>query len=126
MKPLSWAREVAKPWRSEEMTTSSLATKLEEAWPVGGFDDPGFRFWFFNTLARDAERSWGNPSIRQHATERVYKPRQLLSVDDYRDVLNACREDIAKFDAKGRAYLRAAIEAGFVQLRFEFTEFDGD
>lgn len=143
MNPLKWAKTTLKPFVTEDKrTTAEAAAVLRDNAPPQFFEQESTRWWVFQTLARDVNRALGIGSVRPVEIEEdgiekasntgyrsspgTYTPEKLLSIDDYRDQLLRCVEDVEKFQAKGRRVLKAAIAAGHRSLRDEFPMFDTD
>jgi len=121
---LKWAKNTLIDYKDKKTTTTEMAGCLRKSAPPNFFSDEHVQSWAWNTLARDVQRSWKTPGIRKNGGSRTYTPVQLLAIDDYRDVLQSCREDKRKYHLKGVEYLRSAVEAGYGQLRLEFPEFN--
>jgi len=135
MNVLAWARGVLAdvPEGTLEADVARLVSNAEP----GLFQRQDVQTQFWKWLVRDARRALKIASVpveqeevdeesedQPRLTERIFREDSMLSVSDVRWILKGCRETISQNMAKGRRYMKLAINRGWRELRDEFPEFD--
>jgi len=137
MNVIAWARGVLAD--VPEATLESDIARLVANSEPGMFQRQDVQFQFWKWLVRDARRALKVPSVPveqeelpdqevelPRITQKIFRADSMLSISDVRWILKGCRETIGQNMAKGRRYMKLAVNRGWRELRDEFPEFDNN